>query len=152
RRILVRSLHRRADRAPAPEAGDCCAGRRRADRHGAGWRLHVHRFGDAIRRLQVRTCQAGREGLTRMRLRRFVPHSMLSWFALVLVAGISMSLISVSAFHAFNRDEAVVALEDLRAAERIAAAARFLDHSAEPLRPVIAESISGSSLYIAATP
>jgi len=85
-------------------------------------------------------------------LRRLVPHSMLSWFALVLVAGISLSLISVSAFHAFNRDEAVAALEDLRAAERIAAAARFLDHSAPVLRPVIAESISGSSLFIAATP
>jgi signal transduction histidine kinase len=87
-----------------------------------------------------------------MRLRRFVPHSMISWFALVLAAGISLSLISVSAFHAFNRDEAVAALEDLRAAERIAAAARFLDHSAPPLRGLIAESISGSSLYIAATP
>ena len=87
-----------------------------------------------------------------MRLRRFVPHSMISWFALVLAAGISLSLISVSAFHAFNRDEAVAALEDLRAAERISAAARFLDHSAPPLRGVIAESISGSSLYIAATP
>ncbi|HEV8389725.1 MAG TPA: ATP-binding protein [Dongiaceae bacterium] len=85
-------------------------------------------------------------------LRRLVPHSMLSWFALVLVAGISLSLISVSTFHTFNRDEAVAALEDLRAAERIAAAARFLDHSAPPLRPVIAESISGSSLFIAATP
>jgi signal transduction histidine kinase len=85
-------------------------------------------------------------------LRRLVPHSMLTWFALVLGAGIALSLIAVSAFHAFNRDEAVAALEDLRAAERIAAAARFLDHSAPPLRAVIAESISGSSLFIAATP
>jgi signal transduction histidine kinase len=85
-------------------------------------------------------------------LRRLVPHSMLAWFALVLGAGIALSLITVSAFHAFNRDEAVAALEDLRAAERIAAAARFLDHSAPPLRPLIAESISGSSLFIAATP
>ena len=85
-------------------------------------------------------------------LRRLVPHSMLAWFALVLAAGIALSLITVSAFHTFNRDEAVAALEDLRAAERIAAAARFLDHSAPPLRPVIAESISGSSLFIAATP
>jgi signal transduction histidine kinase len=85
-------------------------------------------------------------------LRRIVPHSMLAWFALVLAAGIGLSLIGVSAFHAFNRDEAVAALEDLRAAERIAAAARFLDHSAPPLRPLIAESISGSSLFIAATP
>jgi signal transduction histidine kinase len=84
-------------------------------------------------------------------LRRLVPHSMLAWFALVLGAGIALSLIAVSAFHAFNRDEAIAALEDLRAAERIAAAARFLDHSAPPLRPLIAESISGSSLFIAAT-
>lgn len=84
-------------------------------------------------------------------LRRLIPHSMLTWFALVLGAGIALSLISVSAFHALNRDEAVAALEDLRAAERIAAAARFLDHSAPVLRPVIAESISGSSLFIAAT-
>jgi signal transduction histidine kinase len=85
-------------------------------------------------------------------LRRLIPHSMLSWFVLVLFAGIALSLISVSAFHALNRDEAVAALEDLRAAERIAAAARFLDHSAPVLRPMIAESISGSSLFIAATP
>ena len=85
-------------------------------------------------------------------LRRLVPHSMLAWFALVLAAGIALSLVTVSVFHTFNRDEAVAALEDLRAAERIAAAARFLDHSAPPLRPVIAESISGSSLFIAATP
>lgn len=85
-------------------------------------------------------------------LRRLVPHSMLAWFALVLGAGIGLSLIGVSAFHAFNRDEAVAALEDLRAAERMAAVARFLDHSAPPLRPLIAESISGSSLFIAATP
>ena len=85
-------------------------------------------------------------------LRRLVPHSMLAWFALVLAAGIALSLIAVSAFHTFNRDEAVAALEDLRAAERIAAAARFLDHNAPPLRPLIAESISGSSLFIAATP
>lgn len=85
-------------------------------------------------------------------LRRLVPHSMLTWFALVLAAGIALSLITVSAVHTYNRDEAVAALEDLRAAERIAAAARFLDHSASPLRPVIAESISGSSLFIAATP
>lgn len=84
-------------------------------------------------------------------LRRLVPHSMLAWFALVLAAGIALSLITVSAFHAFNRDEAVAALEDLRAAERIAAAARFLDHSAPPLRAMIAEAISGSSLFIAAT-
>lgn len=85
-------------------------------------------------------------------LRRLVPHSMLAWFALVLAAGVALSLIAASAFHTFNRDEAVAALEDLRAAERIAAAARFLDHSAPPLRLVIAESISGSSLFIAATP
>jgi signal transduction histidine kinase len=85
-------------------------------------------------------------------LRRLVPHSMLAWFALVLAAGIALSLVAVSAFHAFNRDEAVAALEDLRAAERIAAVARFLDHSAPPLRPLIAESISGSSLFIAASP
>lgn len=85
-------------------------------------------------------------------LRRLVPRSMLAWFALVLASGIVLSLVAVSAFHTFNRDEAVAALEDLRAAERIAAAARFLDHSSPPLRPVIAESISGSSLFIAATP
>ena len=85
-------------------------------------------------------------------LRRLVPHSMLSWFALVLTAGISLSLISVSAFHAFNRDEAVAALEDLRAAERIAAAARFLDHAAPVLRPVLAESFGGPSMSIAAVP
>jgi signal transduction histidine kinase len=84
-------------------------------------------------------------------LRRLVPHSMMTWFVLVLAAGIALSLIAVSAFHALNRDEAVAALEDLRAAERIAAAARFLDHSSPVLRPVIADSISGSSLDIVAT-
>jgi signal transduction histidine kinase len=83
--------------------------------------------------------------------RHLLPQSMLTWFALVLAAGITLSLVAVSAFHAFSRDEAVTALEDLRAAERIAAAARFLDHSAPVLRPVIADSISGSSLYIIAS-
>jgi signal transduction histidine kinase len=83
-------------------------------------------------------------------LRHLLPQSMLTWFALVLAAGISLSLVAVSAFHALSRDEAVTALEDLRAAERIAAAARFLDHSSPILRPVIAESISGSSLFIVA--
>ncbi len=83
-------------------------------------------------------------------LRHLLPQSMLTWFALVLAFGITFSLIAVSAFHAISRDEAVAALEDLRAAERIAATARFLDHSAPVLRPVIAESISGSSLYVIA--
>jgi signal transduction histidine kinase len=83
-------------------------------------------------------------------LRHLLPQSMLTWFALVLAFGITFSLIAVSAFHAISRDEAVTALEDLRAAERIAATARFLDHSAPVLRPVIAESISGSSLYVVA--
>lgn len=84
-------------------------------------------------------------------LRHLLPQSMLTWFALVLAAGMTLSLIAVSAFHAFSRDEAVTALEDLRAAERIAAAAHFLDHSAPVLRPVIADSISGSSLFIVAS-
>lgn len=83
-------------------------------------------------------------------LRFLLPQSMLTWFALVLAAGMSLSLIAVSTFHAVSRDEAVAALEDLRAAERIAATARFLDHSAPILRPVIAESFSGSSLLIVA--
>lgn len=83
-------------------------------------------------------------------LRHLLPQSLLTWFALVLAFGITFSLIAVSAFHAISRDEAVAALEDLRAAERIAATARFLDHSAPVLRPMIAESISGSSLYIVA--
>ncbi len=85
-------------------------------------------------------------------LRHLLPQSMLTWFALVLAAGMTLSLIAVSSFHALSRDEAVTALEDLRAAERIAAAVRFLDHSAPVLRPVIADSISGSSLYIVAAP
>src|SRR4030095_9203977 len=126
-------------------------GLRRAHRHRARRRLHVHRRGHPFRSSQVRRCQAGHQRVARMLL-RLVPHSMLAWFALVLAAGIALSLVAVSAFHAFNRDEAVAALEDLRAAERIAAVARFLDHSAAPLRPLIAESISGSSLFIAATP
>lgn len=83
-------------------------------------------------------------------LRHLLPQSMLTWFALVLAFGITFSLIAVSAFHAISRDEAVTALEDLRAAERIAATARFLDNSAPVLRPVIADSISGSSLYVIA--
>lgn len=83
--------------------------------------------------------------------RHLLPQSLLTWFALVLAAGITLSLIVVSAFHALSRDEAVTALEDLRVAERIAASARFLDHSSPMLRPVIADSISGSSLFIIAS-
>jgi hypothetical protein len=83
-------------------------------------------------------------------MRRLPQAGILTWFALTLCAGIAVSWIAISTFHAISRDQAVAALEDLRAAERIAAIARFLDHASPVLRPQLAEAISGSSLVISA--
>ena len=84
-------------------------------------------------------------------MRRLFPGSLLTWFALTLCVGVVFSWIAISTFHVISRDQAVAALEDLRAAERIAAVARFLDHTSPVLRPRLAEAISGSSLAVGAS-
>jgi signal transduction histidine kinase len=86
-----------------------------------------------------------------MTLRRFVPDSILGWLALILVAGLAASQVLTAVLHNANRNEAVVEVEDLRAAERVATFAVFLEHTAPVLRPSLAASMSGPSMTIAAS-
>jgi len=84
-------------------------------------------------------------------LKKLLPGSMLTWFALTLCVGVGMSWVAISLFHVISRDQAVAALEDLRAAERIASAAHLLDNTSPVLRPALAQAISGSSLAVNAS-
>lgn len=85
-----------------------------------------------------------------MTFRRFVPDSILGWLALILVAGLAASQALTALLHNINRNEAVIEVEDLRAAERVATFAEFLGHTAPVLRPSLSASISGPSMTIAA--
>jgi signal transduction histidine kinase len=78
--------------------------------------------------------------------RRFFPDSILAWLLLILVAGVIASQAVTMLLHNLNRNEVLLRLEDQRAAERIAALAVFLDHTAPVLRRGVAEAMSGPSL------
>ena len=78
--------------------------------------------------------------------RRFFPDSILAWLLLILVAGVLVSQAVTMLLHNLNRNEALLRLEDQRAAERIAALATFLDHTAPILRRGVADAMSGPSL------
>src|SRR5581483_11182235 len=84
----------------------------------------------------------------RTRLRRFVPDSILGWLALILVAGLAASQTLTALLHNINRNEAILEIEDLRAAERVATFTAFLEHTAPVLRPSLAQSISGPSMCV----
>lgn len=84
-----------------------------------------------------------------MRFRRFAPDSILGWLALILVAGLAASQALTALAHNMDRNEAIVQIEDLRAAERVATFAGFLEHTAPVLRPSLAASISGPSMSVA---
>jgi signal transduction histidine kinase len=83
-----------------------------------------------------------------MKFRRFVPDSILGWLALILVAGLAASQALTALAHNMDRNEAIVEIEDLRAAERVATFATFLQHTAPVLRPSIAASFSGPSMAV----
>lgn len=78
--------------------------------------------------------------------RRFFPDSILAWLLLILVTGVLASQAVTMLLHNLNRNEILLHLEDQRAAERIAALAVFLDHTAPILRRGVADAMSGPSL------
>ncbi len=84
-----------------------------------------------------------------MKFRRFAPDSILGWLALILVAGLAASQALTALAHNMDRNEAIVEIEDLRAAERVATFATFLQHTAPVLRQSIASSFSGPSMTVA---
>src|SRR5688572_33209590 len=86
-----------------------------------------------------------------MRFRKFAPDSILGWLALILIAGLAASQALTALAHNMDRNEAIVQIEDLRAAERVATFAGFLEHTAPVLRPSLAASISGPSMSIEVT-
>jgi signal transduction histidine kinase len=83
-----------------------------------------------------------------MKFRRFVPDSILGWLVLILIAGLAASQALTALAHNMDRNEAIVEIEDIRAAERVATFATFLQHTAAVLRPSIAGSFSGPSMTV----
>ncbi|HVJ43299.1 MAG TPA: ATP-binding protein [Dongiaceae bacterium] len=84
-------------------------------------------------------------------MRRFLPDSIVDWLVVIVVTGICASQLATTLFHNINRNQAIIALEDVRAAERIASIVAFLEDTAPILRPGVASAISRSSLYVAAS-
>jgi signal transduction histidine kinase len=83
-----------------------------------------------------------------MKIRRFAPDSILGWLVLIIVAGLAASQVITALFHNMERNEAILEIEDLRAAERIATFTAFLEHTSPVLRPGLAASISGPSMTV----
>jgi signal transduction histidine kinase len=83
------------------------------------------------------------------KLRRFAPDSILGWLVVIIVAGLAASQVITALFHNMERNEAILEIEDLRAAERIATFTAFLEHTSPVLRPSLAASISGPSMTVA---
>ena len=52
-------------------------------------------------------------------MRRFLPDSIVDWLVVIVVTGICASQLATTLFHNINRNQAIIALEDVRAAERI---------------------------------
>jgi signal transduction histidine kinase len=84
-------------------------------------------------------------------MRRFLPDSIVDWLVVIVVTGICASQLATTLFHNINRNQAIIALEDVRAAERIASIVAFLEDTAPILRSGVATAISRSSLYVAAS-
>jgi signal transduction histidine kinase len=83
-----------------------------------------------------------------MKFRRIAPDSIFGWLALILIAGLAASQALTALAHNMDRNEAIVEIEDLRAAERVATFATFLQHTAPVLRPSVAGSFSGPSMVV----
>jgi signal transduction histidine kinase len=84
-------------------------------------------------------------------MRRFLPDSIVDWLMVIVVTGICASQLATTLFHNINRNQAIIALEDVRAAERIASIVAFLEDTAPILRSGVASAISRSSLYVTAS-
>src|SRR5438034_1335135 len=83
-----------------------------------------------------------------MKFRRFAPDSLLGWLGLILIAGLAASQALTALLHNMDRNEAVIEVNDVYAAERVASFAGFLQHTSPILRPSLAASISGPSMTI----
>ena len=83
-----------------------------------------------------------------MTFRRFAPDSILGWLVLIIVAGLAASQVLTALFHNMERNEAILQIEDLRAAERVATYATFLQHTSPVLRSGVAASMSGPSMTV----
>lgn len=81
-------------------------------------------------------------------LRRFIPDSILAWLLLILVTAILASQAVTVLLDNLNRNAVLLRLEDQRAAERIAALATFLDHTAPILRRGVADAMGGPALDV----
>jgi len=84
-------------------------------------------------------------------MRRFLPDSIVDWLVVIVVTGICASQLATTLFHNINRNQAIIALEDVRAAERIASIVAFLEDTSPIMRTGVASAISRSSLYVAAS-
>lgn len=105
---------------------------------------------DTARGAQEREATPPRPGkiIAGMTFRRFAPDSILGWLVLIIVAGLAASQVITALFHNMERNEAILEIEDLRAAERIATFTAFLEHTSPVLRPSLAASISGPSMTV----
>lgn len=90
---------------------------------------------------------AGQSG-TGGKFRRFAPDSILGWLVLIIVAGLAASQVLTALFHNMERNEAILLIEDLRAAERVATYTTFLQHTSPVLRASVAASMSGPSMSV----
>jgi len=86
---------------------------------------------------------------TGMTFRRFAPDSILGWLVLIIVAGLAASQVVTALFHNMERNEAILLVEDLRTAERVATYTTFLQHTSQVLRASVAASMSGPSMNVA---
>ena len=86
-----------------------------------------------------------------MKFRRFAPDSILGWLVLILIAVLAASQALTTLYHNNERNEAILEIEDLRAAERVAASAALLQHTAPVFRQGFAASISVPSMTVAAS-
>ena len=105
---------------------------------------------DTARGAQEREATPPRPGkiIAGMTFRRFAPDSIFGWLVLIIVAGLAASQVITALFHNMERNEAILEIEDLRAAERIATFTAFLEHTSPVLRPSLAASISGPSMTV----
>ena len=103
-----------------------------------------HAVRDAARPEAARASDAA----ANRKLRRFAPDSILGWLVLIIVAGLGASQVLTALFHNMERNEAILQVEDLRAAERVATYATFLQHTSPILRAGVAASMSGPSMTV----
>ncbi|MEG3637636.1 ATP-binding protein [Magnetococcus sp. PR-3] len=63
-----------------------------------------------------------------------IPKSLAGQLILILVSGVTLALVSSSAIHLYDRNEAIVTMEGLQAAQRIASIVQVMDPLSQPER------------------